>query len=100
MKKRIESIVTDDLEHCYIHKKYLGVEVPAHDLHHMCHGTSNRAVADSEKLVCGLCKNCHTHLHDHNYHDLDLQRDAERAWLSYNNKTVEDWIELFGKNYL
>jgi len=26
--------------------------------------------------------------------------DAERAWIKYNNKSIEDWIKVFGKNYL
>ena len=100
MKKDITSIVTNDLEHCYIHKKYLGVEVPAHHLHHMCHGVANRKVADREGCVCGLCEPCHSALHDKGYHDKDLIQDAERAWLEYNSATIEDWIKVFGKNYL
>ena len=100
MKKEIKSIVTDDLEHCYIHKKYLGIEVPANHTHHMCHGVANRKIADREKIVCGLCEQCHSALHDKGYHDLDLQQDAERAWIEYNNASIEKWIELFGKNYI
>ena len=100
MKKETISIVTDDVKHCYIHKKYLGIEVTADHIHHMCHGTAKRNLADAEHLVCGLCEYCHRMLHDKGYHDLDLQQDAERAWIKYNNKSIEDWIKIFGKNYL
>ena len=99
-RKEPVSIVTDDLKHCYICKKFLGIDIDAVHIHHMCHGTANRAVADREMIVCGLCGKCHSLLHDNNYHDLDLQQDAERAWLKYNNATIEDWIKIFGKNYL
>lgn len=100
MKQEPKSIMTDDMTYCYIHKKYLGVEVMGTELHHCLHGSANRKVADRERCYCRLCKSCHQRLHDQGYHDLDLQQDAERAWLKHNNKTVNDWIKLFGKNYL
>ena len=100
MKKEIVSIVTDDTKHCYIHKKYLGMEVDAVHEHHMCHGTAKRALADEDHLVCGLCAYCHQLLHDKHYHDLDLIQDAERAWLEHNNSSIEEWIKRYGKNYL
>ena len=90
----------DDTSYCYIHMRYLNVYVPSTEIHHAMHGTANRKLADQEHLVCGLCEKCHSLLHDHNYHDLDLQQDAERAWLEHNNATIEDWISVFGKNYL
>ena len=91
--------MTDDTEHCYIHKKFLGIKVNADHIHHCMHG-SNRKLADADHLVCGLCEPCHRMLHDLGYHDLDLQQDAERAWLEHNNATIEDWIKRYGKNYL
>lgn len=99
MQKRT-SIVTSDTEHCYIHKKYLNVEVDAIHEHHMCHGTANRKLADEDRLVCGLCEQCHRLLHDKSYHDIDLLQDAERAWIKHNNSSIESWIERYGKNYL
>lgn len=100
MRKNIQSIMTDDMEHCYIHKKFLNVEVKGVHLHHACHGTANRSLADDDKLFCYLCEKCHRLLHDKHYHDLDLQQDAERAWLQYNNGNIDEWIKRYGKNYL
>lgn len=99
-KKEIVSIVTNDTKHCYIHKKYLGVEVDAVHEHHCLHGSANRTLADVDHLVIGICENCHRLLHDKGYHDLDIQQDAERAWLKTYNKTIEDFIKRYGKNYL
>lgn len=98
--KELTSIMTDDLEHCYIHKKYLGMDVLGVHVHHACHGYANRKLADEDGLYCKLCRTCHEALHDKGYHDLDLQQDAERAWLKHNNATIEDWIKRYGKNYL
>ncbi len=98
--KIIESIVTDDVKHCYIHKKYLGIEVDAENIHHMCHGVANRRLADEDRIVCGLCEQCHRLLHDKGYHDVDLIQDAEKAWLNFNHATIEEWIKRYGKNYL
>ncbi len=100
MKKEPKSIVTDDLEHCYIHRKYLGIEVAADHIHHLCHGTANRKIADREGLICGLCEYCHRMLHDKGYHDMELLQEAERTWLSFNNSSIEEWIKLMGRNYL
>ena len=78
----------------------MGIEVPANHLHHMIHGVSNRKIADKEGIYCFLCLDCHTALHDKGFHDKDLQQIAEQAWLDHNNKNIEDWIKIFGKNYL
>lgn len=98
--QKITSIVTDDTEHCYIHKKFLNIEIDAVHEHHMCHGTANRRLADKDRLVCGLCEQCHRLLHDQNYHDIDLLQDAEKAWIKHNNSSIESWIKRYGKNYL
>lgn len=38
----------------------------------------------------------------HFNHDLDLKvkRIMEQRWLDYYNKTIDDFIKRFGKNYL
>lgn len=32
--------------------------------------------------------------------DLKMKQQMENAWLKYYNKTIEDFIERYGKNYL
>lgn len=96
-----ESIIPEDSEeYCFIHMKYLGVVVRPDHVHHCIHGVANRRIADREGLTVHLCERCHTALHDKGYHDLDLQQIAEQAWMEYNKKAIEEWIALFGKNYL
>lgn len=95
-----KSIIQSDDSYCFIHMKYMGVEVPAKHKHHCIHGVANRKIAEREGVYCFLCLACHTALHDKGFHDKDLQKIAEQAWLDYYNKTIEDWIRVFGKNYL
>ncbi len=32
--------------------------------------------------------------------DLYAKQEAEKVWLTYYNKTIDDFIERYGKNYL
>ena len=96
-----KSILQDDKTYCFIHEKYLGVEVPACHEHHVIHGTANRKLSEKWGLKVYLCMNCHNALHSKTaFHDLDLKQLAEEEWLKQNNKTVDDWIKIFGKNFL
>ncbi len=72
-------------------------------VHHCWHG-SNRKLADEDGLTVYLCQRCHRRLHN----DKNLSRDldikymtiAEKAYLEFYNKTIEEFIERYGKNYL
>lgn len=100
MQKKNKSIIQSDDTYCFIHREFLGYDVIPVHLHHIIHGTANRKVADREGCFCYLCLDCHTALHDKGLYDRELQQIAEKAWLKHNNKTIEDWIKIFGKNYL
>jgi hypothetical protein len=39
-------------------------------------------------------------LHLNGEHKEELQQLAEKTWLEHYNKTVEDFIKRYGKNYL
>ena len=95
-----KSIMQADDSYCYIHKKYLGMTVEPCHKHHALHGTSNRKWAEKDGLYIFLCNSCHQKLHDQNYHDLDIQQEAERIWLKHYGKTVEEWIQRYIRNYL
>lgn len=68
--------------------------------HHCLHGTANRKLADEDGLVVNLCPRCHMRLHDDGIGDLAIMKDAENAWLKYNQLDISDWIYRYGKNYL
>lgn len=73
-------------------------------LHHILFG-KNRKKADQDGLTVWLCYNHHEGtygVHGKYGHDLDikLKQEAEECWLSYYNKSKEDFIKRYGKNYI
>ena len=89
MKGRTESIIIDGSEYecwfCgrqgyydYEAKKVIGLEV-----HHCCHGTANRSLADKHGLWVYLCNECH------------------RGTNGVHGKgSREEFRAIFGKSYL
>lgn len=85
---------------CYIHLKYMGLQVNGTEQHHCIHGQGRRALADEDGLVVMLCPTCHRALHDKRYHDRDLQVLAQLAWEVHYSKSAQDFIDRYGKSYL
>ena len=68
--------------------------------HHLIGGTANRRIADKYGLTMMLCQNCHKAAHrDINVYRL-LHQTAQKRWMKQQNATVEEFILVFGKNYL
>ena len=73
-------------------------------LHHIIFG-KNRKKADEDGLTIWLCYEHHegtNGIHGKNGHKLDmiLKQKSEECWLRHYNKTKEDFIKRYGKNYL
>lgn len=68
--------------------------------HHIFHGTANRKLADREGLWIYLCPECHEKIHKN--HDMDrwFQQVGQRRWMEKNGKSKEDFMKIFGRNYL
>lgn len=71
----------------------------------MFYGVRNRNKADDDGLVVYLCYQHHEGtygVHGRKGHTLDirLKQKAELIWLQHYNKSVKDFIERYGKNYL
>ena len=91
----MKSIIQDENSRvCYLCGGY------ASDRHHCLHGTANRAQAEKFGLTVMLCHDCHMALHDRGINDRYLQREAEEHWIVHNKASIEDFIKIFGKNYL
>ena len=91
--------ILQDIKKCYVcgSVKYL-------HLHHIIFG-KNRKKADEDGLVVYLCYNHHEGtmgVHGKKGHELDtiLKTRAEQRWLEYYNKTKEEFVERYGRNYL
>jgi hypothetical protein len=93
----IESIVQDlSVERCFVCGCVRELE-----LHHIMHGTANRRLATRYKLTCWLCRTHHTgRFGVHSNPELNrlLQQEAQRAF--ERRHTRQDWMNIFGKNYL
>lgn len=93
-----KSIISDKKE-CYICKSTNNLH-----LHHIMFG-KNRKKADIDGLAVYLCY-CHHEsengVHGRLGHELDifLKKLAEEKWLEHYNKTIDDFISRYGRNYL
>lgn len=83
---------------CYI----CGTTLNLH-LHHIYGGTANRKLSDEDGCVVYLCQRHHTGaagVHSNRKIDLTLKARCQIEWQKQNNKTIEDFIARYGKNYL
>lgn len=87
------------MDHCLI----CGATQNLH-IHEVFFGSKNRKNSIEEKLCVSLCAYHHNAsnegAHFNKELDLKIKRWAEEIWLKHNNKTIEDFIKKFGKNYL
>lgn len=93
------SIITNDLEHC-IECGRINVE-----LHEVFFGKANRHKSIEDGLVIPLCHQYHHHgnligIHQDIELNLKYKRIAEKRWLEHYNKTIDDFIDRYGRNYL
>lgn len=94
-----KSIIQSQKE-CFICKTILNLEE-----HHIFFGSANRKLSEKYGLKVFLCLTHHKGIdgvHGKNGKKLNdyLHQIAEKKWLEYYNKTIEDFIREFGKNYI
>ena len=72
-------------------------------LHHIFYGR-NHKLCDKDKILVYLCLNHHTGregVHNGNTKlDLKLKQMGQRAFMEYYGKTLEEFRERYGINYL
>ena len=91
--------IIQDKKQCYITESTYNLHK-----HHIFEGTANRKLSEKDGLWIQLREDWHD-LSDYGVHfnkelDLKLKRMAQRRWQEYYNKTKEDFIARYGKNYL
>lgn len=91
MERKRESLFTDDLEHCIICGK------PRDHLHEVYFG-KNRVRSIKEKMVIPICFLDHKKIH--NDIELDLKYKKIGQKLFEKNNSREEFIKIFGRNYL
>lgn len=72
--------------------------------HEVFFGTANRQKSIRDGLVIFLTPELHNMsnkgIHFNRNFDIVAKRAGERAWLDYYGKTIDDFIQEYGKNYL
>ena len=95
----MKSIIQEKKE-CYV----CGKQYNLHE-HHIMFGVKNRSKAEQDGLKVWLCYDHHEGtygVHGKHGHELDLRlkKIAEKKWLEYNNKTIDDFRKKYYTNYL
>ncbi len=73
------------------------------EVHHVLFGNKNHNPAERYGLTVYLCPYCHrgnAGVHHNRDLDLKLKMIAEKAYLEHYDKTIDDFIAVFGRNYL
>ena len=72
--------------------------------HEVFFGVRNRQKSIDDGLVVFLLPELHNMsskgVHFNKDFDLELKKVGEKVWLNYYNKTINDFIKRYGKNYL
>lgn len=96
MRKSI--LAGNDKGVCFLCGKWTATEN-----HHIFEG-GNRKKSDKDGLTVFLCHYCHNEspngVHFNRELDIHLKQIGQKAWVEHYNKTVEDFIREYGKNYL
>ena len=91
----MKSILQEDTNYCFVCGRY-GTE-----RHHCIYGNANRKLSDKYGLIVGLCYNHHRGnegVHFNRELDMELKQMAQKRFMEvYPN---EDFMKIFGKNYL
>lgn len=90
---KVKSIITDDLDHCYL------CGMPKQNIHHCIHGTANRKHSDRLGLVIPVCYQCHQAIHSTRKLDLQVMQGAQRVFEEKIGNR-EDFRRIFGKSWL
>lgn len=85
------SIITKDLEHCYLCKS------KKEDLHELL-GGRNRKLSMKFGLVIPLCRKCHNLIENDETLKDKLHKVAQKEFKKHYKS--ENFVQIFGKNYL
>lgn len=92
--------ILQNKKECYVCKTKFGLEE-----HHCMFGSANRKLAEKDGLKVWLCAEHHrgsNGIHGKNGHTLDmyLKSEAQIKYMEYYNKTKEEFIKRYGRNYV
>ena len=97
LEKNRFSIITKDLDHCYLCTKNGIKNIPKDDLHELIEG-KNRQVSMKYGLVIPICRKCHEIVTNDKTLQDKLHKVAQKEFKKYYK--TENFVQIFGRNYL
>ena len=96
-----KSIIQADKTKCYICGKNAYADIFGLDEHH-CFGGANRKISEKYGLKVYICHtSCHLYgVHKNAELNRKLQADVQKKAMKHYNWTTEQFINIFGKNYI
>lgn len=79
---------------------YSTTKIKGWEKHHIFGGVANRPKSEQYGLFVWLSEEQHRYLHDHQLEMIKIKKIAQATFMKYYNKTVDEFIDIFGKNYL
>ena len=97
----MKSIVQENKENCFICGKNAKSDYWGLDEHH-CYGGKNRQLSEKYGLKVYICHNeCHLNgVHKNADLDKALKAKVQKIAMEYYKWNTDDFIRIFGKNYL
>ena len=97
LEKNRFSIITKDLDHCYLCTKNGIKNIPKDDLHELIEG-KNRQVSMKYGLVIPICRKCHEIVTNDKTLQDKLHKVAQKEFKKHYK--TENFVQIFGRNYL
>lgn len=67
--------------------------------HHIFNGTANRKKSEEDGMKIYIHPECHNDIHSMQGLDLQMKMKAQKIWCEHYDKTENQFIERYGKNY-
>ena len=97
LEKNRFSIITKDLDHCYLCTKNGIKNIPKDDLHELIEG-KNRQVSMKYGLVIPICRKCHEIVTNDKTLQDKLHKVAQKEFKKHYK--AKNFIQIFGQSYL
>lgn len=79
---------------------YSVVKIKGCQKHHIFGSVANRPKSEKNGLFVWLTPEQHRYLHEHPLEMIHLKKTAQTVFMDHYNKTVNEFIDIFGRNYL
>lgn len=90
-----DSIFRTEPDRCYVCNKWTDTA-----RHEVFYGTANRRNSKKHGCWVYVCPTCHAEIHDNPSVGIDVHLKRNAQWLFERTHTREEFVRIFGRNYL